>query len=78
MSLPRSSGDQEEDEGSQGVPHPIIAERKLEALRHALGATVLAGLEEPTVVEILANPDGRLILDRVGEGALRYRVRSVD
>ncbi len=50
------------------APHPIIAERKLEALRHALGATVLAGLEEPTVVEILANPDGRLILDRAGEG----------
>lgn len=48
--------------------HPIIAERKLEALRHALGATVLAGLEEAAVVEILANPDGRLILDRIGEG----------
>lgn len=50
------------------APHPIIAERKLEALRHALGATVLAGLEETAVVEILANPDGRLVLDRIGEG----------
>lgn len=50
------------------APHPIIAERKLEALRHALGATVLAALEEPAVVEILANPDGRLILDRIGDG----------
>lgn len=48
--------------------HPIIAERRLEALRHALGETVLAALEAPEVVEILANPDGRLILDRVGEG----------
>ena len=48
--------------------HPIVAERKLEALRHALGATVLAALEEPAVVEILANPDGRLVLDRSGEG----------
>ncbi|MDP3656954.1 MAG: ATPase, T2SS/T4P/T4SS family, partial [Brevundimonas sp.] len=48
--------------------HPIIAERKLEALRHALGDTVLAALVEPAVVEILANPDGRLILDRSGEG----------
>lgn len=48
--------------------HPIIAERKLEALRHALGATVLAALEEAAVVEILANPDGRLVLDRIGEG----------
>ncbi|CAN5260058.1 P-type conjugative transfer ATPase TrbB [soil metagenome] len=48
--------------------HPIIAERKLEALRHALGDTVLAALVEPAVVEILANPDGRLVLDRSGEG----------
>lgn len=50
------------------APHPIIAERKLEALRHALGETVLAALEAPEVVEILANPDGRLVLDRIGEG----------
>jgi type IV secretion system protein VirB11 len=28
----------------------------------------LAALEEPAVVEILANPDGRLVLDRSGEG----------
>lgn len=48
--------------------HPIVAGRKLEALRHALGPTVLAALEDPAVVEILANPDGRLILDRSGEG----------
>lgn len=48
--------------------HPIVAERKLEALRHALGPTVLSALEEPAVVEILANPDGRLVLDRSGEG----------
>ena len=50
--------------------HPIIAERKLEALRHALGDTILAALVEPAVVEILANPDGRLILDLSGEGRL--------
>jgi len=48
--------------------HPIIASRKLEALRHALGDTVLAALVESEVVEILANPDGRLVLDRSGEG----------
>ena len=48
--------------------HPLIAERKLEALRHALGHTVLAALVDPKVVEILANPDGRVILDRAGEG----------
>lgn len=50
------------------MTHPIVAERKLEALRHALGPVVLAALIEPAVVEIMANPDGRLILDRSGEG----------
>lgn len=49
-------------------PHPIVAERKLEALRHALGPVVLAALEDPSVVEIMANPDGRLVLDYLGEG----------
>jgi len=48
--------------------HPLIGERKLDALRHALGETVLAALVDPGVVEILANPDGRVILDRAGEG----------
>lgn len=48
--------------------HPIVSERKLEALRHALGPDLLAALTDPQVVEILANPDGRLILDRIGAG----------
>ncbi len=48
--------------------HPIVAERKLEALRHAMGPTILAALVEPTVVEILANPDGRIVLDVSGAG----------
>ncbi|MFC3077833.1 P-type conjugative transfer ATPase TrbB [Phenylobacterium terrae] len=48
--------------------HPIVAERKLEALRHALGPEVLAALLDPKVVEVLANPDGRLVLDVLGEG----------
>jgi len=48
--------------------HPLIAERKLDALRHALGATVLDALVDPEVVEILANPDGRIVLDRLGQG----------
>ena len=48
--------------------HPIVGERKLEALRHALGPAVLGALTDPHVVEILANPDGRLVLDRIGSG----------
>jgi len=55
--------------------HPIVAERKLEALRHALGPRVLEALVEPSVVEILVNPDGRLILDRSGEGRSDTGVR---
>jgi type IV secretion system protein VirB11 len=47
---------------------PIIAERKLEALRHALGPHILEALSDPMVVEILANPDGRVVVDRLGEG----------
>lgn len=48
--------------------HPIVTGRKLDALRHALGETILAALLEPAVVEILVNPDGRLVLDRSGLG----------
>jgi len=55
--------------------HPIIVERKLEALRHALGDAVLAALLDPAVVEILANPDGRLVLDRSGAGRSDTGVR---
>lgn len=48
--------------------HPVVGERKLEALRHALGSDILTALTDPQVVEILANPDGRLVLDRIGSG----------
>lgn len=48
--------------------HPIVTERKLEALRHALGPSILAALVDPEVVEILVNPDGRLVLDRSQSG----------
>lgn len=46
----------------------VSAARRLEALRHALGADILDALADPAVVEVMANPDGRLILDRLGEG----------
>jgi P-type conjugative transfer ATPase TrbB len=48
----------------------IVGERKREALSHALGPAVLLALEDASVVEILANPDGRLVFDRMGEGRL--------
>lgn len=48
--------------------HPIIAERRLEALRHALGPEVLAALVDPNVIEIMANPDGQVFVDRLKAG----------
>ncbi|MNU27032.1 Type IV secretion system protein VirB11 [compost metagenome] len=50
------------------MTRPIIGERRLEALRHALGPAVLEALTTPGVVEILVNPDGRLVLDRLEGG----------
>jgi P-type conjugative transfer ATPase TrbB len=48
--------------------HPIIAERRLEALRHALGTEVLAALVDPQIIEIMANPDGQVFVDRLKAG----------
>lgn len=48
--------------------HPIIVERRLEALRHALGPTILEALAAPDVIEVLANPDGRIVIDRLKAG----------
>lgn len=42
--------------------------RRREALDHALGEVVLRALADPSVVEVLANPDGRLVIDRLGAG----------
>ena len=49
-------------------PDDLAAERKHAALRHALGDPVLAALAEPQVVEVLANPDGRLVVDEASGG----------
>lgn len=56
-------------------PEEVAASRKLEALHHALGPAVLQALAEPTVIEVLANPDGRLVIDAVGEGRRDTGVR---
>lgn len=53
---------------SRTAEHPIAAERRLEALRHALGPTALQALQDPDVIEIMANPDGRIVLDRLYAG----------
>lgn len=44
------------------------AARGARMLRTALGAQITGWLEEPAVIEIMLNPDGRLWVDRLGQG----------
>jgi type IV secretion system protein VirB11 len=37
-------------------------------LRTALGVSIAAWLDDPVVIEVMLNPDGRLWVDRLGEG----------
>src|SRR5476649_2219625 len=39
-----------------------------EAQNHALGDFIAAALADPLVVEVMANPDGKIWIDRIGEG----------
>jgi len=50
---------------------PIRSEASLRGarmLRTALGSSIAAWLDDPTIVEVMLNPDGRLWIDRLGEG----------
>ncbi|MCC6469703.1 MAG: P-type conjugative transfer ATPase TrbB [Alphaproteobacteria bacterium] len=50
---------------------PIRSEgftRGARMLRTALGPSIGAWLEDPAVIEVMLNPDGRLWVDRLGEG----------
>lgn len=49
---------------AQARSHPRLV-RKLE---EALGPQLRAALEDPSVVEIMLNPDGRIFVERLGEG----------
>ena len=42
--------------------------RSTRMLRTALGSSIAAWLEDPTVVEVMLNPDGRIWIDRLTEG----------
>lgn len=44
------------------------ASRGARMLRTALGPKIAAWLEEPSVIEVMLNPDGRLWVDRLGAG----------
>ena len=45
-----------------------VHHRQQESLYHALGPLIADALAQPDVVEIMANPDGNLWVDRAGVG----------
>ncbi|MER9302893.1 P-type conjugative transfer ATPase TrbB [Mesorhizobium sp. M0496] len=48
--------------------HPAADHRRRAMLRTAMGAAITEALADPTVIEVMVNPDGALRLDRLGEG----------
>lgn len=54
---------------------PLASQRHHAMLRTALGLAIGGALADPEVVEIMVNPDGRLWLDRLGEGRVETDVR---
>jgi type IV secretion system protein TrbB len=44
------------------------ASRGARMLRTALGPAIALWLDDPTVIEVMLNPDGKLWIDRLGEG----------
>ncbi|MEM6457847.1 MAG: P-type conjugative transfer ATPase TrbB [Planctomycetota bacterium] len=53
-----------------------VRTRHLDSLSHALGPTIAAALADDEVVEVMANPDGGLWVDRAGTG--RKRLGDLD
>jgi type IV secretion system protein TrbB len=53
-----------------GTVYPLseAARRKVAMLRTAMGAAIEGWLEDPAIVEIMLNPDGRLWIDRLAGG----------
>ena len=48
--------------------HRAVSHRHHESLYHALGPLVGDALARPDVVEVMANPDGSVWIDRAGHG----------
>jgi len=44
-------------------------------LRTALGPAIAGYLEDPGIVEVMLNPDGRLLIDRLSGGVAAYTVQ---
>lgn len=50
------------------VSHPIAQDRKVAALKQAMGPVIAAALADRMVVEVMVNPDGKIWVDKIGEG----------
>ena len=48
--------------------HPVVSDRKVAALRQAMGPVIADALADRLVVEVMVNPDGKIWVDRIGEG----------
>ncbi|GLS37311.1 P-type conjugative transfer ATPase TrbB [Mesorhizobium tianshanense] len=48
--------------------HPEADHRRRAMLRTAMGQAITEALADPSVIEVMVNPDGALRLDRLGEG----------
>jgi len=46
----------------------LTADRKNTALRHAMGSVIIGALGDRMVVEVMVNPDGKIWVDKIGEG----------
>jgi P-type conjugative transfer ATPase TrbB len=55
--------------------HPEARGRRRAMLRTAMGPEIAAALTDPAVIEVMVNPDGRLRLDRLGEGRVATDTR---
>lgn len=53
----------------------LTVARKRQALDHALGSAIAEALADPQVVEVLVNPDGRIVVDRLDAGRVDTGVR---
>jgi type IV secretion system protein VirB11 len=64
--------------GSEMIASPAQSEsllRSARMLRTALGPAIAGHLEDPSVVEVMLNPDGRLWIDRLTDGLQDAQIR---
>ncbi len=48
--------------------HPVVTDRKVAALRQAMGPVIAGALADRLAVEVMVNPDGKIWVDKIGEG----------